>query len=561
MKQLFTPYIYIVIFLCNFSQLNAQGFTLKISVKDSLENPIIKDLKFLKKHQTIQSVFTEVDSLQSKLERFGYFNNRLDSLINKDSIYTAYFFLGNSTKRIRVFYDSRMLSKKDVFRYAKKVTSEYFEIGIEEVPEVLNQFVGFFEVQGKSFTSINLKDISFKEDYLVATLNIKTSEERTIDKLVVTGYENFPKAFLRHFLDVSPNTTFSTQKINNISEQFKALSFASESKPSEVLFTKDSTYLYLYLKKEKANRFDGLIGFTSDDTNSGLDFNGYLDLELNNILNSGENIRLNWKNNGNDRQLFNFDFELPYIFNSPVTPKLGLNIYKQDSTFISTNLSLELNYLINYKNRIGLVSNLRSSDNLLDNPIEDVEDFSSAQYGISYLYRILNNSTLFPTKFQLKTKVILGNRKSEGTTINQSHINFLVNYLWSFNYRNYLLIQNETSFLNSDNYLTNELFRIGGVNSIRGFNEESIFASLYSVVNLEYRYTPNNSSYLYTISDAAYVRNQLAETSEQIFSLGLGYAFSTNFGLLNFSYAIGKFENQDFDFNNSRFHLKIINFF
>jgi len=122
-------------------------------------------------------------------------------------------------------------------------------------------------------------------------------------------------------------------------------------------------------------------------------------------------------------------------------------------------------------------------------------------------------------------------------------------------------LQNETSTLFSDNILTNELYRIGGVNSIRGFNEESIFASTYSYFNIEYRFNTNYSSYLYSITDIGYIDNEITNNSSQIYSLGLGYAFTTKLGILNLSYAIGKFSNQTFDFNNSRFHIKIISFF
>ena len=321
MKQLSTPYIYIALILWNFSLLNAQSYSLKISIQDSIENPVLKSINFKEKHETIQSVLTEVDSLQLQFERYGYFNNYVDSLIHKDSVYTANFYLGKSTKKIKIFYDPQILTKKDAFRFAKKIEDDYIDIHIEEVPAFLNSLVSFFESQGKSFTRIKLTDILSKNDHLEATLDIKSSEKRNIDKVVITGYENFPKTFLKHFLDISPSANFSTQKIKDISERVKALPFVSESKPSEVLFTNDSTYLYLHLKKIKANRFDGLIGFTSDESTSGLDFNGYLDLELHNILNGGETIQLNWKNNANDRQVFNFEIGIPYMVNTPVTPE------------------------------------------------------------------------------------------------------------------------------------------------------------------------------------------------------------------------------------------------
>lgn len=561
MKQLFTPYIYIVIFVWNFFQVNAQNFTLKISTKDSINSSIIQSLKFHEKHQTIENVFLEIDSLKNKLEKIGYLNNKLDSITNIDSIYTAHFFLGKSTKRVRIFYNNKIIPEKDLFRFIRNIKKDYFEINIEEVPNVLNQLVSLFESQGKAFTQVQLRDFYFEEDFIKTNLDIRLSKERIIDKVIIKGYENFPVTYLEHYFNLNPNSIFNSQKIENLSQQIKALAFVSEIKPPEILFTKDSTYLYLYLKKQKANKFDGLIGFTSDENNKGLDFNGYVDLALNNVLNSGEQINLNWRNNSNDKQRFNLSFKIPYIFNSSFTPKFSLNIYKQDSTFINTNLNFELGYFINYRNSINLILNSKKSNNLLNNSINTIVDFSSNQFGLGYDYKVLNNSTLFPIKFNLTTKATIGNRKHQGTTVNQTQLSFLGNYLWSFNYKNHFFIQNETAILNSDSYLTNELFRIGGVNSIRGFNEESIFASLFSAINLEYRFNPNNSSYLYSISDFGFVRNQIEKSSQQIFSLGAGYAFNSSVGLINLSYAIGKFENQPFNLNNSRFHLKIISFF
>ena len=75
----------------------------------------------------------------------------------------------------------------------------------------------------------------------------------------------------------------------------------------------------------------------------------------------------------------------------------------------------------------------------------NIIDFSSTLFGVGYNYRILNDHTLFPTKFNVNAKATLGARKSEEIKTNQSQLIFLANYLWSFNFRNHLFIQNETS--------------------------------------------------------------------------------------------------------------------
>ena len=561
MRRFLTPYIYIIIFCTNFLGLHSQNLTLKISTKDSTKSKLIKSLAFKKKHVSEQSLFFELDSLSLLFEKIGFLNNRLDTIVKKDSIYNAHFILGNSIKTIKIYYDQHLIPKEILQHVSKKVTDTFFEVRFDLLQKSLDLIVSKFEEKGNSFTEVHLGTINVSNNTATAKLHINNSKIRTIDRVIIKGIDNFPTSFIRNYFKINQNTVFNLDKLTKISNQIKALPFISEFKTPEVLFTNDSTYVYLYLKKEKSNKFDGLIGFSSSEESSSLQFNGYLDLALTNIFNSGENIQLNWKNNGNDKQLFNFNVEIPYLFNSSLTPKIGLNIYKQDSTFINTKATIGLNYSLNYKNSIGISYISESSTNLLNNPINKLNSYSTNLYGVNYDYRILNTSLLYPVKFNTNLSIYTGNRKTDNTTTTQTRLNLGAYYLWSLNFKNHIYINSNNAILISDNFLTNELFRIGGVNSIRGFNEESIFASTYTIVNIEYRYSTNISSYIYTISDFGRLENSLENFEQNLYSLGLGYAFNTKFGLLNLSYAIGKLDKLPFNVNNSRFHIKIVSFF
>ena len=46
----------------------------------------------------------------------------------------------------------------------------------------------------------------------------------------------------------------------------------------------------------------------------------------------------------------------------------------------------------------------------------------------------------------------------------------------------------EAADLQSENMFKNELFRIGGLKTLRGFDEESITASFYNIATLEWRF-------------------------------------------------------------------------
>ena len=66
----------------------------------------------------------------------------------------------------------------------------------------------------------------------------------------------------------------------------------SEIKKPEILFTKDSTIIYLYLKKEKSNSFEGFLGFSTNQQSNKIELNGNIDLKLISNLNSGEELHL-----------------------------------------------------------------------------------------------------------------------------------------------------------------------------------------------------------------------------------------------------------------------------
>ena len=562
LKRYFTPYIYIIFLLWNFGSVYGQKLTLKISTKDSTNVIFINTLHYQKKHISQASLLSSLDSVKNKLIQKGFLNSSLDTVLRKDSIYLALFDLGRLNEKVRIYYSNKDISKKLLFNITSSVEDTYFTISTEDLPKVLNAIVEIFETQGNSFTQVSLKNIVIKNDLIESSLVIEKSKIRKIDKIVVNGYKTFPKVFLTNYLQLKKSTLFNREKLDKVSELLTILPFVTEVKPPEVLFTKDSTIVYLYLKKKISNKFDGLIGFTSKENGSGISFNGYVDLALKNIFDSGESFSMYWKNNGNDRQVFNLDLEVPYIFNSKFSPSVALNIYKQDSSFINTKTKLFLPYAINERHAIGISLQTENSSNLLTtNNSIDINDFNATFYGVNYNYLIHNRSRLFPVKFNIYTELLTGTKKTIENTNNQTKLFFKAINLWRLGLKSHIFLQNETSTLLSDVILTNELFRIGGVNSIRGFNEESIFASTYSFFNIEYRLNTNASSYLYSITDVGFIDNEITNQSSQTYSLGLGYAFTSKLGIVNLSYAIGEFSDLPFDFNNSRFHIKVISFF
>jgi outer membrane protein assembly factor BamA len=115
----------------------------------------------------------------------------------------------------------------------------------------------------------------------------------------------------------------------------------------------------------------------------------------------------------------------------------------------------------------------------------------------------------------------------------------------------------------SPNSYLNELFLIGGYRLLRGFDEESIYASQYAVGTLEYRYLIGMNSFLFSFLDAGWAKNSMPSfySSSSYMGIGLGMAFETKAGIFNISYAIGKQGSNSFEFRAAKIHLGYVNFF
>lgn len=564
MNHYLTPYIYIVIFLLPFSGILAQQNKLEIKFNSKTPSAQISNLQSSFSGKTKDSVGVALKNVLQRMEQMGFLSARVDSIIKADSLETAYISTGEQVKSLLISYahiPELLKYQKELKRIAPQTDDDHILIDFSDLPDFMDSLVQLIENNGHTFVKIYLDPIELIQGQARAMLRFDQTAIRHIDKVIVRGYENFPKNYIDQELQLKVGSVFKREMITYVSKAVNNLTFAEEHKPPKVLFTKDSTIIYLYLNKKKSNQFDGILGFASKEEESGLEFNGYLDLSMNNIFNSGETIALFWKSNGQNRQRFYIEAEAPYLFNIPMTPKVNFELYRQDSTFNNTEAQISLAYHLKGKGQVAAQLNTESSNDLTDGSSSGISSFTSRFYGLSYSFRLLSRDPVFPTRFMLHASGLLGSRKNNQEQIRQSKWQLHVNYLYALNDKHYIFLQNSSGMLNSNNYLINELFRIGGINNLRGVNEESIFVTAYSVFNLEYRFKPNPLSYFYSITDFAFTGDDLYDQQSNIWSLGLGYAFKTKAGFLNISYAIGKFENTPFSFDNSRIHLKMVSKF
>lgn len=560
MKPLFYTFSLLIIILLISSEGIAQQISLSVTAEKNISKTIISDLEIPASFQDYSLLKAAVDAIPVTLQKRGYIESKLEVLQKtNDTTYHASFYFGKKYTYIKVYYSNAAFSKKELQEVASEITDTYFIIPFETAEAALQQLNEIKTARGDAFAKTQLQQISVDGDELSANISLQTGESKTVDAIVVKGYDKFPKSFLKHYAGVRLGKAFSKQKIIEQNNIISNLGFVESIKAPETLFEKDSTTVYFYFEKQKNNLFDGVIGFATDEETNRLQFNGYLDLALTNNLNFGEQLTLNYKADGEDQQNFRVNTKMPYLFNSPIGLELELSIFKRDTSFVTTAQQARVNYQINPAATIFSGYKGYESSNLLDEVVGGIpiEDYKSKFIVLGLSFYKPQNSELFPKKTFITIMSELGVRESKSISEDQQRFSAVANHIINLNYKNSIYLQNTSSILLSDTFLVNELYRFGGINSIRGFDENSIDASVFSVLNTEYRYQFNQGAYLHSIIDLAYFENEVLALKEKLYSFGLGVGLATKAGIFRFNIANGNSESQYFSFNNTKVHLSL----
>jgi len=567
LKHFFCLFLYLYIYTAFSGQLFGQNLYLNVAGKDSLETRVLNKEISATIFNDFLSLQAAIDTLDVRLEKMGYIElerKRFERVA--DTVFLAVYQLNTLYHKILIHNTGQLLdlgmTPRELEGISEGKENDHITIPFVAVESVLRFMNTKLSEMGDPFVTVKLENIKPSAEFpntLEASLGLELKSIRKVTGIKIMGYENFPKAFLRYTAGIREGMLFQREKIVERSFLMDNLGFVQNIKAPEVLFTPDKTELYLYLEKKPNNLFDGIIGFTTNEDTNKLELNGYVNLQLSNNLNFGEMLQLQYKNDGSLQEQFQVAVELPFLFQSPIGLELGLEFFKRDSTFLTVEKNALANYHFNTRTKVFAGYKDYESKNLLDSQQTGnfIEDFNSAYFVFGGNYSIPQRSEMFPVKTRLLISNEIGARKVSDIKTNQYRVSIRSSHIFNLNANNSIFIRNSTGYLNSDNYLTNELFRFGGINSIRGFDENSIDASIFSVLNTEYRYLLLQNSFIHTITDLAYFENGVTEVKTQIYSFGLGLGFKTNAGLFRFNVANGTLKGQDFKLSNTKIHISL----
>ena len=343
----------------------------------------------------------------------------------------------------------------------------------------------------------------------------------------------------------------------------------SLKRPADVSFSRGKARIYLDLEEETTNSFKGVLGLQQNQQ-GGTSLVGSIALSAKNLFSSGHQFKLNWESFAENSQKLDLYYLHAFPLKARISPHFGFSLIKQDTTFITRTTRIGVNTFIGSKVELQLIYE-GSRGSLISPTVEELELQDLADYrrsfyeiGISKGFPALLNS--YRRGISWSVGVGIGSKEIERNgsiprsfydTLSLRTDFFRLNGRFTFQIkvakRQAIYHDIQVGILENQQLLVNELYRIGGLSTLRGFNEQNFFAKNYGLSRLEFRSFFENESYLYAFYDQLVFQRE-AELSNP-FGIGLGFALDTSTGQFSFALGAGKDENQNLAFSELRVHF------
>lgn len=547
-----------------------------------------EDTKFLKKYNLRYSytdtlnLHLDMKELISGIWDAGYIAASIDSSFHKNDTIKLFFSVGKQFEWVEL---RRGNVPEDLIQQAgyrhKDFLSKPFRN--EKITSLCEDIIGVCENNGYPFASVKLDSLAINDNHLSASLNLEKHNRIVIDSVVVRGKAKVSKQFLYRYVDIRPGDLYNESKVVLVPKKMKELLFFREVKPFNIVFSDTKAKIVIYADNKKNSYFDGVLGVLPNNQTTGkLLITGDANLGLVNAFFRGESIDLSWRKLQQNTQDLKINLVYPYLLNSPFAADIKFTLYKNDTLYINLLENLGVRYMFSgtdylkafYENQTSSLLSPSAYKNATVLP--QYADVKINMYGLEYKMQLLDYLYSPRKGIDFKISGSAGNKKIkkipelneelyENIEMNSAQYKvsgLLAAYVPLFS-RSTFKIANDLAAIEGKSLFANELYRIGGLKSLRGFDEESITASFYDIVTAEYRFLFEQNSYLFAFWNGAYYESRTVGNfiHDTPYGFGAGISFETKAGIFSLSYALGRQFDNPVQFRSAKIHFGIVSYF
>lgn len=532
------------------------------------------------------------DSIQVQIARNladnGYFHFSIDSIVvsfSADSadVYLKIYLEEDEPTIINKIHftgleqnDSTFVIKSTQYLEGSVLNKYDLENSIFEIlQELENKTYPFASVIFESIIFVNEENNS-STHLADIYLKINKGPPSRIEEIEIVGNDKTKDYVIIRNIRIGENEDYSQKRLEDIPQRLNKLRFFEPVELPDFYFnTEGKGVLRIKIKEKQTNNFDGIVGYIPSNVEgeSGY-FTGFVDVSLRNLFGTERGAAFKWEKLDRESQFLQIKYLEPWLLGLPFNIRGEFEQRKQDTTYVERHYTAQINYLATQELSASLIF---SSGSIIPTESETgrftVYNSSVIKSGVNLKYDTSDDFYL-PTKgliaeveFTYSNKKINGPAKfitsSTKTNIDLLRISANVDLFFEIFRRNILALGIRGRELSGDFFEDNDLFRLGGTNSLRGYREDQFRGNRIFWSNLEYRLALSPRTYTFVFFDSGYYlrsENSLigVEKSESFkIGYGLGINLETALGILGVSYALGSGDA----INEGKIHFGLINEF
>lgn len=492
--------------------------------------------------------------LLDKLLKKNHVLASIDSVYMSDSLsYAAEVYVGPKISQLEIsLFDEET---KSIVRIVPGINEKFIRalpFRDRDLIQFRTRILGYLENNGYPFAQILFDQIEIA-DVVKTRMRIVKGPQVSWKKVTIKGDLKLSRSYILTLIDIKPGAPYSEIKFQKVNSRLSQVSFITLVQAPQIAFFEDGVELFLYLSPKQSSTANGILGMQPNDAGK-VTFTGDVQLRLENALSVGERIALVWKNLLPQTPQLDVGLNFPFLFKTKFGIDAAFHIYKRDTSFLEVRGNLGIRYFLGNNNFIKGFYTFENSSLLngaVNNPLfADGLSVRTNGYGLGFERQLLDYLPNPRKGVKLETSIVFGTRNTfpqnsdnltlPGTKANVFRGNLRADYFIPFGKRSTFRLGALFDFYHADTIYANEQIRFGGLQTLRGFDEEALFATTMSRLTLEYRFLLDMNSHILLFFDQVMYENRTRNYFRDLpFGFGAGLSFGTKVGMFSIIYGIG----------------------
>lgn len=421
-----------------------------------------------------------------------------------------------------------------------------------------------FQDKGYPFASFHYDSIRFEKNAAVLSGRLDQGPRILNGSLIIHGDSNISTELMARTTGFRKGDDFSLSAAERIPALVNALSFAESVKSPELEWFGNQAVLHLYLRKSSANFLNGILGLLpGQGKDNQLLLTGNLEAGFSNLFSRGISFSIRWARFAPESQQAYLSLDWPALNYSGLGFSGRFELFRQDSLYFSQKAAIEMML------PISGIGKIRAGMQLYNSFQKGISGSASLSQTVNSLVLGLDlenasANRINPSRNFFSLRLFPGLKiREEGKTRNQlSQVEFRARTqaaLWKIGRRLWVRGNGDLGMLFSDGLSIADQFRMGGIRTFRGFNENQFFTSGHFLLGLQPSFLLDSGFLFSVFGEMMFFESGFFPLNLHGYRQALGFGLSAEFeagpNLIQISLANGWMNGLTPELGGSKIHF------